>query len=178
MSCSDNEDPSSSDNEDLLETMSKSDLRRACRECYYSDKGILKQLRRRLRGATIPYVKTELDVDGDGKQPPRKKQKNMNIGKHFVCPIALQLPWEPVTAPDGNVYERRVIEKRFKYNIVFTSPVTKKPMRKKLLPAAGYKHKIDAMAANGVVTGPLADEWNARKSIITDGRSFEESHRR
>ena len=44
-------------------------------------------------------------------QHKRAKGAINSIAKEYVCPIALELPVDPVTAEDGRVYNRSDIQK-------------------------------------------------------------------
>eukprot|EP00900_Chrysochromulina_parva_P023911 jgi/Chrpa1/6153/Chrysochromulina_OHIO_Genome00016199-RA len=79
----------------------------------------------------------------------------------LVCPITFSLPFDPVIAKDGKVYERSAIEEWLKQQ--GKSPLTNLPMGKKLLPAMHVKNMIRVMVASGTLTGDKADEWELRR---------------
>ncbi len=49
-----------------------------------------------------------------------------SIPDDFLCPLTLQMMYDPVTAPDGKIYEREVIAEWVKKN--GTSPLTREPL--------------------------------------------------
>ena len=59
-------------------------------------------------------AKRERDTDDDDEvivvEPPAKKHPKKSPSDDLICPITLELPWEPVTAEDGRVYEKEAIE--------------------------------------------------------------------
>jgi TPR repeat protein len=94
-----------------------------------------------------------------------------------VCPIALELPVDPVTAEDGRVYNRADIQKhidnskrmrgdgatrRVEYEDL-TSPMTKEPMGPNLLPAIQVRNSIRALIESGAIEGDegSAKHWKA-----------------
>ena len=79
----------------------------------------------------------------------------------LVCPITLSLPFEPVIADDGKVYERSAIEKWLGQQD--RSPSTNLPMGSRLLPALHVKNMIRTMVTSGTLTGDKADEWELRR---------------
>ena len=78
----------------------------------------------------------------------------------LVCPITFSLPVDPVTAEDGNVYERSAIEKWLKKQL--KSPVTNLEMGTRLLPALRVKNMIRMMVASGALTGDKVDAWKLK----------------
>ena len=79
----------------------------------------------------------------------------------LLCPITFSLPFDPVIAEDGKVYERSAIEEWLKQQ--GKSPLTNLPMGTKLLPAMHVKNMIRVMVASGTLTGDKADEWELRR---------------
>jgi U-box domain/Sel1 repeat len=85
----------------------------------------------------------------------------------LICPLTLELPFDPVTAEDGQVYERVAIEEYFKNNPLtddnkVQSPVTNELIGQRYLPAPRYKKIIETLIKNGVITGTLAEKWEER----------------
>jgi hypothetical protein len=81
----------------------------------------------------------------------------------LICPIALELPWDPVTAEDGRVYERTAIEEHFKsHQGLLKSPITNKKMGQRLFPAPQTKSLIETLVENGGIGGDLASKWNEK----------------
>ena len=66
---------------------------------------------------------------------------------HLVCAITQELPLDPVTAEDGNIYERSAIEEWLSRQQ--KSPMTNQPMGTKLLPAFQIRSMIETMVRSG-----------------------------
>ena len=90
----------------------------------------------------------------------RHKSATEEAFAELVCPITFSLPVDPVTAEDGNVYERSAIEEWLKKQR--KSPVTNLAMGTKLLPALRVKNMIRAMVASGALTGDKVDAWKLK----------------
>ena len=102
----------------------------------------------------------------------RAKRAINSVVKEYVCPIALELPVDPVTAEDGRVYNRAEIQmhinnsKRkkndgsgdFEYKDL-KSPMTKEPMGPNLFPAIQVRNSIRALIESGAIEG---DEGSAK----------------
>jgi U-box domain len=79
----------------------------------------------------------------------------------LICPITLELPWDPVMAEDGRVYDRPAIEEHFK-NQGVRSPMTNVKMGKRLVPAPQIKNIIGSLVENGMIGVDLASKWNEK----------------
>ena len=90
----------------------------------------------------------------------RHKSATEEAFAELVCPITFSLPVDPVTAEDGNVYERSAIEEWLKKQL--KSPVTNLAMGSKLLPALRVKNMIRTMVASGALTGDKVDAWKLK----------------
>ena len=90
----------------------------------------------------------------------RHKSATEEAFAELVCPITFSLPVDPVTAEDGNVYERSAIEEWLKKQL--KSPVTNLAMGTKLLPALRVKNMIRAMVTSGALTGDKVDAWKLK----------------
>ncbi|CAB9523620.1 Sel1 domain protein repeat-containing protein [Seminavis robusta] len=90
----------------------------------------------------------------------------------LICPISLELPWDPVTAEDGRVYERISIETHIKnHPRGLKSPITNKKMGKKLVPAIQHRNMTDILVEDGVILGDLAAKW---KEKVNQKKEMEE----
>jgi len=87
------------------------------------------------------------------------------IEDDLICSITHELPFNPVLAEDGRVYERAAIEKYFatKSSSMVKSPMTNKMIGKQLFPAVQAKNTIEASIENGYITGDLANNWSDKK---------------
>eukprot|EP00977_Amphora_coffeiformis_P004765 scaffold1019_cov172-Amphora_coffeaeformis.AAC.18 len=85
------------------------------------------------------------------------------IADDLTCPITLELPYIPVTAQDGHVYEQSAIQKHFQtrraQNLPLTSPMTNQRMGDRLLPAPRVKNLIETLIREHVLTGELVTSW-------------------
>ena len=79
---------------------------------------------------------------------------------HLVCAITQELPLDPVTAEDGNIYERSAIEEWLSRQQ--KSPMTNQPMGTKLLPAFQIRSMIESMVRSGGISGEMAKSWQKR----------------
>ena len=97
------------------------------------------------------------------REKPRKKRKRTQPEEELVCPITLILPWDPVHADDGRVYERSAIETYFNTchdkGTHPRSPITNEEMGSRLLPAPHIKNIIEKLIHNGEVTSDLSSKW-------------------
>lgn len=94
--------------------------------------------------------------------PAAKRQRKNEDG--LLCPISLALPLDPVTAEDGQIYEREAIEDYIesKRGTRLVSPKTRGRMGKRLLPSPLIKSTIETMIENGAITGEPAQDWKNR----------------
>ncbi|CAB9521009.1 SAM and U-box domain-containing protein 1 [Seminavis robusta] len=100
----------------------------------------------------------------ENQQPSKRPKKSPS--DDLICPISLELPWDPVIAEDGRVYERESIEEHIghvkKNSRDLRSPFTNDFMGSKLLPANWVQNHIDTLVESGVIGGELADKWNEK----------------
>jgi U-box domain len=100
------------------------------------------------------------EAEDETVQLRRHKSATEEAFAELVCPITFSLPVDPVTAEDGNVYERSAIKEWLKHK--HKSPVTNLAMGVKLLPALRVKNMIRAMVASGALTGDKVDAWKLK----------------
>ena len=92
-------------------------------------------------------------------QIKRLRQFVDKAADEFTCAITHELPFDPVIAEDGRVYERRAIEKWIKETDDLKSPLLNTPMGPKLLPATQTRNVIEQMVRSGAIDGTKAEEW-------------------
>eukprot|EP00978_Attheya_sp_CCMP212_P012537 scaffold31315_cov49-Attheya_sp.AAC.1 len=83
----------------------------------------------------------------------------------LICPISLDLPYEPVTAEDGRVYEKKAIVAHFDRHpksATVKSPVTNEPMGRRLTASVQTKSLIETLIETGAIKGDLAEAWDAK----------------
>jgi len=109
-------------------------------------------------------------------QHKRAKGAINSIVKEYQCPIALELPVDPVTANDGHVYNRADIQKHIdnsrekdvgkkKQYRNLKSPMTKQPMGPELLPTIQVRNSIRELINSGEIDG---NEGNAHQWKYVD----------
>eukprot|EP00978_Attheya_sp_CCMP212_P019002 scaffold52694_cov58-Attheya_sp.AAC.1 len=90
----------------------------------------------------------------------------------LVCPICLELPYYPVTAEDGRVYERSAILKHIdrtkSKGKILRSPVTNEKMGTHLMPAVQIQNIIKTLIENGAIEGELATSWKEKEQRQKD----------
>ncbi|KAL3922687.1 MAG: hypothetical protein SGILL_002073 [Bacillariaceae sp.] len=93
-----------------------------------------------------------------------KSETRVN-GEDLICPITLELPFDPVTAGDGFVYERCAIQQHIRSDpIRLRSPMTNLPMGPNLVPNVQVKHTIQNAIGNGEIKGNLSEEWRLKEA--------------
>ena len=107
----------------------------------------------------------------DSSKNKRQKRQEFN-GDDLVCPIETELPWDPVTAEDGRVYERSAITKHIETRQnnggQVRSPVTNEPMGRQLFPAIQHRNLIESLIDSGMLSGSLADQWNKKRQQMKE----------
>ena len=101
-----------------------------------------------------------VDAEDNASTSKRFRAAVDESASHLICAITQELPLEPVTAEDGNIYERSAIEEWLGRQQ--KSPLTNKPMGTKLLPAHQVKSMIETMVKSGAISGDKADSWRKR----------------
>ena len=91
------------------------------------------------------------------------RQSINDVAADLVCPITQELPFDPVMAEDGKIYERKAILEWFSTKPPpITSPSTNARMGKRLLPAIQTKNTISTLIKSGAIEGELADAWTKK----------------
>lgn len=91
-------------------------------------------------------------------------EEQRRLEEVYTCPISFEIPFDPVTAEDGIVYERRAIQswfETFKGHEV-RSPVTNSLIRKRTYPAIQLRKLIRSLATDGRLKGEIASRWEKR----------------
>ena len=108
---------------------------------------------------------SETSTDDDAVPERPAKRVKRSIEDDLICPITLELPFDPVTAMDGQVYEREAIAKHIANHCVdLRSPITNKGMGTLLLPAPRHKNIIEVSIENRAITGELAKSWISKRT--------------
>jgi U-box domain/Sel1 repeat len=102
----------------------------------------------------------------DTDEAPSPKRPKTRIEDDLLCPITKELPFEPVTAEDGRLYEKQAIEEYFashpEWDWLVRSPVTNQRIGKQLFPAPIMKSHIETLIEHGILTGDSAKLWKAK----------------
>ena len=120
--------------------------------------------------AIMPPKRGRAAAEDETEAHRRTKSAINEAVSEFVCPISCSYPVNPVTAEDGNVYERSAIEEWLEKHQ--RSPLTNEPMGTKLLPALRVKNMIRTMVASGALTGDKVDAW--REMLAQEERVAEQ----
>ena len=113
---------------------------------------------KRARGADAIDLTTE-----DVSPREKKMRESINgVAAELRCPITQELPFDPVMAEDGKIYERKAILEWFSKKDRPTSPSTGAVIGKKLLPAVQTKNTIEMLIKSGAIEGELATAWTEK----------------
>ena len=102
------------------------------------------------------------DRDADLTEEASKKlRKSINdVAADLVCPITQELPFDPVMAEDGKIYERNAIVEWLGRER--TSPVTRARMGTRIIPAIQTKNTISTLIKSGAIEGEIAEAWTKK----------------
>ncbi len=113
---------------------------------------------KRARGADAIDLTTE-----DVSPREKKMRESINgVAAELRCPITQELPFDPVMAEDGKIYERKAILEWFSKKDRPISPSTGAVIGKKLLPAVQTKNTIEMLVKSGAIEGELAEAWTKK----------------
>jgi len=105
----------------------------------------------------------ELTNSDQGSEAKRQKQ---SVESDLICPITHELPFDPVHAEDGSLYERKAIEEYFatttKFERKVRSPIKGVMIGTSIFAAPHIKNTIEGLISNDVITGDLANKWKER----------------
>ena len=95
------------------------------------------------------------------EEASKKMRKSINdVAADLVCPITQELPFEPVMAEDGKIYERNAIVEWLGRER--TSPVTRARMGTRIIPAIQTKNTISTLIKSGAIEGEIAEAWTKK----------------
>ena len=106
-----------------------------------------------------------IDLTEEGASPQEKKMRaSINaVAADLLCPITQELPFDPVIAKDGKIYERNAILEWFrKKDGEATSPSTGKVIGTELLPAVQVRNTIESLIKSGAIEGEAAKAWQKK----------------
>jgi len=112
--------------------------------------------------AMIPKIGTNNDLDH------QHQKHEAAVTKDLICVISHALPFDPVTAEDGHLYERSAIEQYIarskKRKILLKSPATNESMGQQLLDSPQIKSVIESLIENCSITDKLASTWKKNEN--------------
>ena len=94
-----------------------------------------------------------------------------SVAQDWLCPITRELPLDPVTAEDGQIYERSAIMDHMRRQssaipqIPLRSPVTNEPMGPTLTRCVQARNTIEKLVRSGVISGDKADAWQKQLAV-------------
>ena len=95
------------------------------------------------------------------EEASKKMRKSINdVAADLVCPITQELPFDPVMAEDGKIYERNAIVEWLGRER--TSPVTRARMGTRIIPAIQTKNTISTLIKSGAIEGEIAEAWTKK----------------
>ena len=105
-------------------------------------------------------------IDLTEEASPREKKMRASINDvaaDLVCPITQELPFDPVMAKDGKIYERTAILEWFrKKDGDATSPSTGKVIDTELVPVVQARNTIESLIQTGAIEDEIAEAWQKR----------------
>lgn len=153
--------------EEEITDLSYRELQIECRRLNLTASGATKKLRQRLRSWCRQQQQQQQEEDNTTTSPEKERtaKRLKSVTMDLICPITMELPFEPVTAADGRVYEKSAIKKHFqsREGMELTSPMTNQPMSKHLFPAPQHKNLIQTLIDQSIITGDLAEKWHERE---------------
>ena len=88
------------------------------------------------------------------------------VADDWLCPITGELPLDPVTAEDGQIYERSAIESYIRRHAnALKSPITNCRMGTQLTPFLQASKTIEKLVRSGVIGGDKAESWRKRIAL-------------
>lgn len=117
----------------------------------------------------VNMLKTENRYLKENIQILTNQYKNMveELTQEHIDPLSYELFVDPVTAEDGNQYERESIEKVIKIQgSRLKSLLTNKPMGPKLVSAPRIRNTLEILVKSGMVDMELVESYEERKSAI------------
>ena len=114
----------------------------------------------------MPPRKRAATVAQDDTATSKKYKSAMDeMAEEWVCPITFELPFDPVTAEDGHVYERSAIEELIRVKgAALNSPMTNVKMGRRLMPSKQARNTIEKLVRSGAIGGDKAERWLERLS--------------
>ena len=99
--------------------------------------------------------------------PDKKHKVAPNaIAEEHVCPLARELPLDPVMAEDGRIYEEEDIRDWFAVKRERgeppTSPATGLVIGTRLVPAVQARNTIEVLVKSGAIDGEIAEAWQKK----------------
>ena len=104
-----------------------------------------------------------IDLTEEASPQEKKMRASIRRREGDICPITQELPFDPVIAKDGKIYERTAILEWFrKKDGDATSPSTGKVMDMDLVPAVQVRNTIESLIKSGAIEGEIAEAWRKK----------------
>jgi U-box domain/Sel1 repeat len=168
----------------VLGCLTYKQLYKACQARGLSVAGLPRELSARLQECKSKHRSgteepTHKRSDEDGREEPSAKRPKHSVWDNLLCPITLELPFDPVTAADGKVYDRWAIEKHIDVQQAkggpVKSPMTNQVMDTALLPCLQVKSLIGDLIEEGAITGALASHWKEKQQLVSGANAGDSS---
>ena len=102
-----------------------------------------------------------IDLTEEASPQEKKMRASINdVAADLLCPITHELPFDPVMAEDGQIYERGAIVEWLSRNA--TSPITRARMATRIIPAIQTKNTISTLIKSGAIEGEIAEAWQKK----------------
>ena len=91
-----------------------------------------------------------------------------SVEKELICPITREVPVDAVVAADGNIYERKEIERwfqKFQETAMVRSPLTNESMPRFLAPCAAWNRIVRMFVEGGMLSEDVSKGW--READVT-----------
>ena len=117
--------------------------------------------RKRQKGAEA------IDLTEEASPQEKKMRASINdVAAELLCPITQELPFDPVMAEDGKIYERNAILEWFATKPApITSPSTNARMGTRIIPAIQTKNTISTLIKSGAIEGEVAEAWRKKLAV-------------
>jgi len=115
---------------------------------------------------------TTTNDNNSDQQEHQVAKRQKAVTDDLICPITHDLPFDPVLAEDGRVYERSAIEQHISHSETqgnpLKSPMTNESMGPRVFASPQIKSLIQTLIENRSITGELADAWKMKEQEKKD----------
>lgn len=121
--------------------------------------------------STLSTKRRKTDDDNDtataDTDDARGGKKRSKVVDDLICPITMELPFDPVTADDGRIYEKAAIQRHIKeHSGMLRSPVTNETMTDRVVASPQMKNLIQNLIDDGFMAdSDLVDSWKQKRDL-------------